>query len=187
MFENAAKGWYGSYSKVGRDSAEKYPMIMLKDKILANQFKKHKIKDYFNTDDDLDIEKIMMDYTEDIFSLTYKRKNERKERFKHVCALKDEKEMQDDYKYHQIHHKGTYDYNLIIKGQKKYQTNSSVNLPKDEITTKRILTGAKWNLLTGRENKSMNKKFSQPDFFMQDDKNKKNIKQIQALIYIKMI
>lgn len=175
MFENAAKGWYGSYSKVGRDSAEKYPMIMLKDKILANQFKKHKIKDYFNTDDDLDIEKIMMDYTEDIFSLTYKRKNERKERFKHVCALKDEKEMQDDYKYHQIHHKGTYDYNLIIKGQKKYQTNSSVNLPKDDLTTKRILTGPKWNLLTGRENKSMNKKFSQPDFFMPDDKNKKNI------------
>jgi hypothetical protein len=74
MFENKAKGWYGSYSKVGRDSAEKYPMIMLKDKILANQFKKYKIKDYFNTDDDIGNEKTMMDYGEDIFSSTYKRK-----------------------------------------------------------------------------------------------------------------
>ena len=52
MFENKAKGWYGSYSKVGRDSAEKYPMIMLKDQILNNQFKKIKIKDYFNTDEE---------------------------------------------------------------------------------------------------------------------------------------
>ena len=33
MFENKAKGWYGSYSKVGRDSAEKFLMIMIKDKI----------------------------------------------------------------------------------------------------------------------------------------------------------
>ena len=106
MFENKVKGWYGSYSKVGRDSAEKFPMIMIKDKILANQFKKYKIKDYFNTEDDIDIDKTMMDYGEDIFSLTYKKKNERKQRFKNVCSLQKEETMSDEYKYHQIHHKG---------------------------------------------------------------------------------
>ena len=172
MFENKVKGWYGSYSKVGRDSAEKYPMIMLKDKILANQFKKYKIKDYFNTDDDIDNEKTMMEYGEDIFSTTYKRKNERKQKYKNVCSLQKEELMSDEYKYHQIHHKGLYDYYLIIKGQKKYQTNSSVNLPKDDLTTKRVLTGPKWNVLTGRENKSFNKIISYPDFHTSIEKNK---------------
>ena len=173
MFENAAKGWYGSYSKVGRDSAEKYPMIMLKDKILANQFKKYKIKDYFTTEDDINIEKTMMDYGEDIFSQTYQKKNERKQRFKNVCALRTAETMTDDYKYHQIHHKGLHDYNLIIKGQKKYQTNSSVNLPKDDLTTKRIITGPQWGLLTGRKNKSLNKININDNFYNTEKLNKK--------------
>ena len=175
MFENKVKGWYGSYSKVGRDSAEKYPMIMLKDKILSNQFKKYKIKDYFNTEEDIDNEKAMMEYGEDIFSLTYKRKNDIKPRYKNVCSLQKEETMSDEYKYHQIHHKGLYDYYLIIKGQKKYQTNSSVNLPKDDLTTKRVLTGPKWNALTGRENKSLNKVSSNQDFYDLFDNNKKNL------------
>ena len=174
MFENGERGWHGSYSKVGRDSAEKYPMIMQKDKILANQIKKYKIKDYFNTDDDFDFEKTM-DYEEDIFSQTYKRKNEKKERYKNVCALKTEKTMSDDYKYHQIHHKGLHDYNLIIKGQKRYQTNSSVNLPKDDLTTKRILTGPEWSLLTGRENKFLNKNRMNTDFYDVIDNHKKDV------------
>ena len=177
MFENKAKGWYGSYSKVGRDSAEKYPMIMLKDQILNNQFKKIKIKDYFNTDDELENNKIIMEYNDDIFSKTYKRKTERKEKYKNICALKEENTMSDEYKYHQIHHKGLYDYNLIIKGQKKYQTNSSVNLPKDDLTTKRILTGPKWNSLTGRENNVLSKKEMLHEYYNSFDniKNDKNI------------
>ena len=173
MFENKTKGWYGSYSKAGRNSAEKYPMIMQKDKILANQFKKYKIKDYFNTEDDIDIDKTMGEYEEDIFSITYKRKNERKQKYKNVCEPKTEDKMTEDYKYHQIHHKGLYDYNLIMKGQKKYQTNSSVNLPKDDLTTKRVITGPKWNILTGRENKSVNKNISNQDFYTSFDNLKK--------------
>ena len=175
MFENNAKGWHGSYSKVGRDSAEKYPMVMLKDKLLSNKIKKYKIKDYFSADDDIDIEieKTMRDYGEDIFSQTYQRKNERRERFKNVCALRTAETMSDDYKYHQIHHKGLHDYNLIIKGQKKYQANSSVNLPKDDLTTKRIITGPQWGLLTGRRNKP-NKKNLDIDFYNIENKYKKN-------------
>ena len=177
MFENKAKGWFGSYSKVGRDSAEKYPMIMQKDKIFSNQYKKYKIKDYFTTEDDIDFEKTMMDYGEDIFSQTYQRKIERRERFKNVCALKTEEAMSVDYKYHQIHHKGLYDYNLIIKGQKKYQTNSSVNLPKDDLTTKRIITGPKWVLLTGRKNKLWKIKDLDIDFYNTEkiDRKKRKI------------
>ena len=177
MFENKAKGWHGSYSKVGRDSAEKYPMIILKDKILSNQFKKIKIKDYFNTDDELECDKMAMDFGEDIFSQTYKRKIDRKEKFKNLCASKEEKNMLDEYKYHQIHHKGLYDYNLIIKGQKKYQTNSSVNLPKDDLTTKRVLTGPKWNALTGREKNVLYREHIDLEYYsnFDDIKNEKNI------------
>ena len=40
MFENQAKGWHGSYSSVGRNSAEKYPMILIKDKILTDKVEK---------------------------------------------------------------------------------------------------------------------------------------------------
>ena len=114
----------------------------------------------------------MLEYGEDIFSTTYRRKNERKQKYKNVCSLQKEELMSDEYKYHQIHHKGLYDYYLIIKGQKKYQTNSSVNLPKDDLTTKRVLTGPKWNVLTGRENKSFNKIISYPDFHTPFEKNK---------------
>ena len=81
--------------------------------------------------------------------------------------------MSDEYKYHQIHHKDLYDYYLLIKGQKKYQTNSSVNLPKDDLTTKRVLTGPKWNVLTGRENKSLDKITLNKDFFDTFDNLKK--------------
>ena len=176
MFENKAKGWYGSYSKVGRNSAEKYPMIMQKDKILANQYKKYKIKDYFTTEDDIDIEKTMMDYGEDIFSQTYQRKIERRQKFKNVCALKTEDAMSVDYKYHEIHHKGLYDFNLIIKGQKKYQTSSSVNLPKDDLTTKRIITGPEWMLLSGRKNKLWNIKDLDIDFYNTEKIDKKKPK-----------
>ena len=176
MFENKAKGWFGSYSKVGRDSAEKYPMIMQKDKILANQYKKYKIKDYFTTEDDIDIEKTMMDYGEDIFSQTYQRKIERRQKFKNVCALKTEDAMSADYKYHEIHHKGLYDFNLIIKGQRKYQTSSSVNLPKDDLTTKRIITGPEWMLLSGRKNKLWNIKDLDIDFYNTEKIDKKKHK-----------
>ena len=83
--------------------------------------------------------------------------------------------MSDEYKYHQIHHKGLYDYYLILKGQKKYQTNSSVNLPKDDLIKKRVLTGPKWNELTGRENKFLNKEISNIDFYTPNNKKRINI------------
>ncbi len=47
MFENPAKGWHGSYSIVGRSSAEKYHLILIKDLILSGKYKKKKIKNYF--------------------------------------------------------------------------------------------------------------------------------------------
>ena len=51
MLENEAKGWYGSYSLVGRRSAESYNNIIHKDDILKGENKKVKIPDMFSPDE----------------------------------------------------------------------------------------------------------------------------------------
>ena len=65
MFENEAKGWHGSYSSLGRISAEKFPMILIKDQILEGKNKKKKIKDFFSPEEDLINNKIIIDEGED--------------------------------------------------------------------------------------------------------------------------
>ena len=52
MIENKAKGWHGSFSIAGRNSAEKYHIIIHQDEILSNEHKKIKIKDIFTPDDE---------------------------------------------------------------------------------------------------------------------------------------
>ena len=51
MLENEAKGWYGSYSLVGRRSAESYNNIIHKDDILKGENKRVKIPDMFSPDE----------------------------------------------------------------------------------------------------------------------------------------
>ena len=68
MIENEAKGWHGSYSSVGRISAENFPMILIKDQIIKGRYKKKKMKDYFSTEEDLN-NKIILDEGDDIFNV----------------------------------------------------------------------------------------------------------------------
>ena len=58
MFENEAKGWHGSYSTAGRNSAEKYHIIIHKDEILSNEPKKIRIKDIFTPDEPQPVESL---------------------------------------------------------------------------------------------------------------------------------
>ena len=51
MFENEAKGWYGSYSRVGKGYAERFYIISHKDEIFSRENKKIRIKDFFNPDE----------------------------------------------------------------------------------------------------------------------------------------
>ena len=153
MFENQAKGWHGSYSTVGRNSAEKYPMILIKDKILKDKCEKKVIKDYFNTDDDWENDKIVMDDGEDIFSQVGKKKNKHKKKLTEICDHQNKEKIPDEYKYHQKHHKELYDYTIAIKKQNNY-THSNLYMPKKDITWRRTITGPYWNTLTGREKNS---------------------------------
>lgn len=52
MFENETKGWHGSYSLAGRSSAEKYHLVINKDKIVSGLKSKIKIKGFFTQDDE---------------------------------------------------------------------------------------------------------------------------------------
>ena len=52
MIENKTKGWHGCFSLAGRNSAEKYHIILHQDEILSNEHKKIKIKDIFTPDDE---------------------------------------------------------------------------------------------------------------------------------------
>ena len=160
MFENQAKGWHGSYSTVGRNSAEKYPMVLIKDKILKDKCEKKIIKDYFNTDDDLESNKIIIDDGEDIFSQTMNKKNKHRKRITEICDHQAKEKIPEEYKYHQHHHKELFEYNLLLKKQKNYGTNSNMYAPKKDITWRRTVTGPYWDSLTGREKNSL---FRTPD------------------------
>ena len=151
MFENETKGWYGSYSTVGRNSAEKYPMIIQKEKILKDQCKKKPIKTYFNTIDEKENLKITIDDTEDIFAQNTKKKPKKpqKKKVNEICDHGIKKNIPDEYKYHQLHHQELYNYNLLMKKQK--YTLNSVYFPKKNFVLSRTLTGPCWNILTGRE------------------------------------
>ena len=67
MFENEAKGWFGSYSLAGKNSAEKYHSIVHKEEILGNEYRKIKAKDIFSPDDSIALETI--DDNFDIFKV----------------------------------------------------------------------------------------------------------------------
>ena len=144
MFENQAKGWHGSYSTVGRNSAEKYPMILIKDKILNGQVEKKQIKDYFTTDDDLEANKIIIDDGEDIFSNSSMKKKKIKNKVNEICQHQIKGKIPEEYKYHQMHHKELYDYNIKIKKQ-KYGAGSNMLVPKKDITWRRTVTGPQHN------------------------------------------
>ena len=182
MFENQAIGWHGSYSTVGRNSAEKYPMVLIKDKILKDKCEKKVIKDYFNTDDDIENNKIIIDDGEDIFSQTTNKKNKNKKKITEICDHQNKEKIPDEYKYHQLHHKELYDYNLLLKKQRNYGTNANMYAPKKDITWRRTVTGPYWDTITGRDKKSIFGKTAQntdANFYIDHDTFKSENKTFQ--------
>ena len=182
MFENQAKGWHGSYSTVGRNSAEKYPMILIKDKILKDKCEKKVIKDYFNTDDDIENNRIIIDDGEDIFSQITNKKNKHKKKVIEICDHQNKEKIPDEYKYHQQHHKELYDYNVLLKTQKKFGANSSMYVPKKDITWRRTVTGPYWDTITGREKNCLfqkNGENTDTDFYIDHNTFKNDNKTFQ--------
>ena len=149
MIENETKGWHGSYSSVGRISAEKFPMILIKDQILKGRYKKKKMRDYFSTEEDLNNNKIILDEGEDIFNIDHKTQIKLKKRRKEICKPDTKKKVPEEYKYHNLHHKDIFNYKLRFK----YESNLSSTAydPKKDFVWSKTLTGPQWNSLCGRE------------------------------------
>ena len=150
MIENEAKGWHGSYSSVGRISAEKFPMVLIKDEILKGRYKKKKIKDYFSTEEEINSNKIILDEGEDIFNIEHKAKIKLKKKRKEICKPDAKKKsIPEEYKYHNLHHKDLFNYRKRVKNQS--DLSSTAYDPKKDFVWSKTLTGPQWNTLCGRE------------------------------------
>ena len=143
MVENDAKGWYGSFSSAGRNSAEKYNLTALKDKKVLKKFI---TKDFFSQnepepsiEDDDPLQHV------DIFSDNYSKQIPNSPN-KAMHKSKSEADLNyDRYKYHNKH------LNEVQFGKKKEQNPPCTKYnPKMDIIWKKIVTGPKWKTLVGR-------------------------------------
>ena len=163
MFENTAKGWHGSYSIAGRNSAEKFHAIVNKDYILKNKIKKSNIHDMFTPDKPKP--KINFTETLDVFK-NYKNKkkinsdddllsienNKLLKKFKKIPPLIKKFIKKDRFKFHEEH------CNNIKKNNKKnYHSNdpsAAKYYPKYEYIWPKLISGPTWEFMPGRkENK----------------------------------
>ena len=168
MFENDAKGWHGSYSIVGKNSAQKYPLVLHKDEILNKEYKKNKNKTIFTPEESIDYE----DYNNTLEMLKIYNREEKLNNSNDEENLNLKKEFlnQEKYKFHNIH----------MKKLDKKKNNSVNNLiryyPKYDYIYPKILTGPSWKFLKGRTN-SQSKENNNNNSNINNNKNinKKNI------------
>ncbi len=164
MVENDSKGWFGSFSIAGRESAEKYRIK--KKKIMTKSLKKKLLKKILNPEDN-DINNQTEDVLEeeiDIFDIKYKQPN--KIQIQKLKQSKSQKEYPNIYINNEnkgiLLNKERYKYhnNNIIRierlkeeeKKKLLQSNSiSKYNPKMEYIWSRSLSGPKWNTLTPRK------------------------------------
>lgn len=172
MFENNAKGWHGSYSIVGRSSAEKYHLILIKDLILSERVKKKKVKTLFSPDENIKDEKEKTENKTDIFEEPPIREKldkirEDASKRKEICEPYSSYHIPERYKYHQHHHRELHNYNTILSQNKKY-SGSNYN-PKRDYIWKKTITGPSWDIMSGREKKDIKIKE-----YLNSNKNSKN-------------
>lgn len=176
MFENPAKGWHGSYSVVGRSSAEKYHLVLVKDLILKGRYKRSQIKNCFpanktqsnhknKKEKNIDIfdEPPINDKIEKIHQYNFKRKK--------ICEPFNLENIPERYKFHQHHHKELYNYNMILKQSKKYTPGSGNYNPKMDYIWKKTITGPNWDIISGRDKKVIKLK-DNIDIIKEKNKNK---------------
>ena len=156
MFENEAKGWYGSYSVAGRNSAEKYAAIVHKDEIFKNERKKIKIKDIFTPDEEEP--RFPIENNLDIFKVYSSSKSQQQSKsmnlksnslnFKPQTSIINKFIKPDKFKYHNLHCKNEEE--KIKYQNKKKDCSLSKYYPKYEYIWPRLLTGPIWEKNRGR-------------------------------------
>ena len=157
MFENEAKGWYGSYSRVGKGYAERFYIISHKDEIFSRENKKMRIKDFFNPDEIK--QKSSLEETLDVYKV-YTNNKKNKEKFlrgllKHKKTFLDyslhKKKLLKKRKLNAIHNNSISKYGSEINqpGCTRYYPNYNYIKP-------RLLEGPFWKDVPGRNQKGLN-------------------------------
>ena len=157
MFENEAKGWFGSYSVAGRSSAQKYHVIKQKDEILAGVRKRIILKDIFTPDDPAPLE--CLEDNIDVFKV-YSNDHKDKMNFipKSQRVQKLPEEKVDKFKYHNQHMKE--------RNKRKKQSQPALTRyhPHYEYIWSRTITGPQWKILKGRSTKPL--PIDEKDFYI---------------------
>ena len=156
MFENEAKGWYGSYSLAGRRSAEKFNNITHKNEILRGDNKKVKIPDMFAPDElkpnnlaeKLDILKIYSLNGQNLKKQIKKKYNNEEDGTKNRKGLK-----KFNLFFHNRH--CSLDHKKI--GLATFQPGCTRYYPNYDYIWPKLITGIKWGDQMGRNQKEIKK------------------------------
>lgn len=151
MFENNTKGWHGSYSIVGKISAEKFHIILKKNEILEEKKRRQKVNSFLFPSDSLEKKNKSKPEEKqvDIFEnspIKEKNTNEIKDSIRHKGKINSE-----IFKLHYLHHQDIEKQIQKIKKHENLYANSMKYNPKMEFIWKRSLSGPKWNTISGRE------------------------------------
>ena len=174
MLENDSKNMHGSFSIIGKISAEKYQVIMNKEKYLSG--KEPKLKKNFLLSEEEEKEKINFRSKDepDPFNLppNYEQEKHKKLIFnqrKELCDphYSNPLNKYEKWKYHQFHHK--------IESEKEHFVllgpNCTKYSPKYDKIYPRSISGLKWNVETTKRRKIKKNKNNDDK---NNDKNKKN-------------
>ena len=159
MFENKTKGWHGSYSVIGKISAEKFHIILKKNQILKEKKRKKKVNLFLFPSDSFDKKDKKKQEEKDVNIFDNFTKSEKN-------LLKKEREEKklnkriniDNYKFHNFHHEDIEKQIRKMKEHEKLYVSTMKYIPKMEYIWKKVISGPKWNTLSGREKKIINYK-----------------------------
>ena len=162
MFENEAKGWYGSYSRVGKVYAERFYIISHKEEIFNRENKKIRIKDFFNPDEIK--QKSSLEENLDVFKI-YTSNKKRKEKILN-SLLKNKKnrlnynsqDKKKTSKKNKNRIKLSHIHDILgIKGNIKINQPNSTNYnPNYNYIKPKLLEGPLWKDIPGRRQKGLN-------------------------------
>ena len=175
MLENNQKGWHGSYSRAGKNSAEQFTSIIYKDEIFKRAYKTVKIHDMFTPDKDAlenqleylkDDIKYCQIYETELFNEKKLAKNYKKQIKKTKVELINKNISKNNkFKYRNIH--------LVNETSKKHEGFLSPACtkynPKFNLIFPKLTTAPKWELNQGRIKNWLSTSF--------DVKNKSNNKE----------
>ncbi|MCQ2816081.1 MAG: hypothetical protein MJ252_02335 [archaeon] len=150
MLENPTKGWHGCFSLAGRNSCEKFHLIVHKDEILSNEKKKIKIKDIFTPDDDMLIENTDLDKM-DVFKAYASAKQDKYNTVNEGNKLQKDEDLEQKFRYHNTHmrqiEKEKEERNKIplYKRQLQKDENESLYYPKYDFIWMKTPTSSYWS------------------------------------------